>query len=158
MQKEVESVMRSSGMKLNFKLKSELSAGETFSEVVMMSFRGKCGMDNFPIVFDERGPLAFARTVNGEVQPYGVVRCDHVRKSVRSAMWGKDYSEADTLLGRALGRVVAHELYHMLGKTQDHAHEGIARKALSGKALVSDKLEFTADTLVKLHTLRRRGE
>lgn len=153
MQKEAESILIAAGRKLNFKLKSEAAAGDSYADVVVMSFIGRCGMDNFPVVFDERGPLAFAHTVDGEVLPFGVVQCDRVKKSVKSAMWGKDYKDGNLLMGRALGRVLAHELYHILAKTEDHANEGVARKALSGKALISDKLTFSPKQIEKLKTV-----
>lgn len=150
MQKETEAAFLASGRKVMFKLKSDVAAGETFEDVVLMSFDGKCKMDAMPVLFDERGPLAFTRTVNGDVQPFGVVRCDRIRKALQRAMWGRDYKEGDQLMGRAMGRVVAHELYHMLGKTRDHCDEGVARKELSGKALLSEKLDFKQESLDKL--------
>ncbi|MDX2154670.1 MAG: hypothetical protein SFV54_28260 [Bryobacteraceae bacterium] len=150
MQRELENVLRPAGVRLNFKLKSEMAQGESFDDLVLVRFRGNCKLDHYPIVFDERGPLAYSLTVEGEVQPYSVVRCDHVRKSVRSAMFGGDHARADRLMGRALGRVVAHELYHIVGRTHDHGKEGIARKGLSGKALISDRLEFDTEDAARI--------
>ena len=152
MQKEATTMLGTTGVKLNFKLKSE-AAGETFDDVVLMSFKGRCGMDSMPVVLDERGPLAFARTMNGEIQPFGVVQCNRVQNTLKKAMWGRDYKQGDALMGRALGRVVAHELYHMLAKTPDHADTGVTKKALSGKALMSDKLEFAPQDIEKLHSM-----
>jgi hypothetical protein len=151
MQKEATSLLGPTGVKVYFRLKSE-AVGENFDEVVLMSFQGKCGMDPMPVVFDERGPLAFARTVDGEVQPYGVVRCDRVQNTVKQAMWGRDFRQGDRLMGRALGRVLAHELFHMLAKTPGHGHTGVTKKALSGKALISDELPFSREDIEKLHS------
>ncbi|HBY64082.1 MAG TPA: hypothetical protein DEH78_30030 [Solibacterales bacterium] len=150
MQRELETVLKPAGVKLNFKLKSEMTEGEAFDDLVLVRFRGNCKLDHFPVVFDERGPLAYALTVEGEVQPFSVVRCDHVRKSVKSAMFGGDHAKGDRLMGRALGRVVAHELYHIVAKTHDHGKEGIARKGLSGKALISDRLEFDTEDAARI--------
>jgi hypothetical protein len=71
------------------------------------------------------------------VQPYGEVACDKVAAAVRSAMSGEDYARRDVLLGRALGRVVAHELMHMLARSGAHTETGVGRAALSGKRLIS---------------------
>ena len=152
MQAEASSVLGPTGVRLTFKLKSE-AGGENFSDVVLMSFQGRCGMNPIPVVFDERGPLAFARTVNGEIQPFGVVRCDRVRNAVKQAMWGRDFKQGDRLMGRALGRVVAHELYHMLARTSDHAASGVAKRALTGQALISDTLRFRPEEVEKLQSL-----
>jgi len=150
MQREAAAVLAGSGLKLNFKLRSDSVTGDSYDDLVLMSFHGRCLMDSFPPVMDERGPYAFAHTINGEVQPFAVVECDRVQKSVKKAMWGKDFKQGDALMGRALGRVVAHELYHILAKTDEHDHEGITKKALSGSALISDSMQFTPHDLEKL--------
>jgi hypothetical protein len=74
------------------------------------------------------------------VLPFAEVSCDRIAKAVATAMWGGERKEADRLLGRALGRVLAHELYHILGKTHEHNADGsLAKEAISAKQLISDK-------------------
>jgi hypothetical protein len=151
MQRELQAVISESGTRLNYRLRDEVGA-ESFDDVIVIKFNGQCKVDHFPIVFDERGPLAFTHTVNGEVLPFSTVYCERVRKSVRSAMWGGEFKEADVLLGRALGRVVAHELYHILGKTHGHGKDGIGQKSLSGRKLISGTLRLDPADLQKLRT------
>ena len=65
-------------------------------------------------------------------------------------MFGGDYAKGDVLVGRALGRVVAHELVHMLTKSETHAKEGVEKAALSGRQLIAASLplsEFDLDRL-----------
>ena len=38
-------------------------------------------------------------------------------------MFGGDFGKADLLLGRALARVLAHEVVHMLSGSGDHGHD-----------------------------------
>ena len=87
---------------------------------------------------------AFARTpvADGKVLPFSEVECDQVRASLHSATWGTRGQQSDLVLGRALGRVLAHELYHFLTQTSAHANNGIAKRSLSRAELVSDRLEF----------------
>jgi hypothetical protein len=108
-------------------------------------------MEPVPYLYDERGPLAFTYSTDGAVLPFGEIECDRVRSSLRTAMWGGDYKRSDKLLGRALARVLAHELYHMLAKTHSHAGEGIAEKALSGAQLISERLQLNQAELNKMH-------
>jgi hypothetical protein len=54
------------------------------------------------------------------------------------------------LVGRALGRVVAHELVHMLTKSGQHAHEGVQKAALSGRQLISASLPLSAMDIDRL--------
>jgi hypothetical protein len=152
MKRELESIMKDSGLRLSWRLREEVN-GESFADLVVVRFKGKCLMEPTPFLYDERGPLAFTHTSGSVILPYSEVECDKVRVSVRSAMWGGDYERGDMLMGRALGRVLAHELYHIMGKTAGHGSDGVARRALSGAQLISERLRLQpADVdIVKAH-------
>jgi hypothetical protein len=75
--------------------------------------------------------------------PFSEVECDKVRGSIRSAMWARDYQRGDMLMGRALGRVLVHELYHIVGRTKTHAPNGVTKTSLSGAQLIGDELGLT---------------
>jgi hypothetical protein len=136
MKREFEAVMKSSGVSFDWRYRDEID-GQTFDNLVVVRFKGRCVLEPVGYLYDERGPLAFTYATAGEVQPYSEVACDHVTASVRSAMAGGDFARADLLLGRALGRVVAHEMAHMLSKSGTHARSGVDRPALSGKSLIA---------------------
>jgi hypothetical protein len=70
-------------------------------------------------------------------------------------MFGGDYARADLLVGRALGRVVAHELVHMLTKSGQHAREGVQKAALSGRQLIAASLPLSAVDIDRLIQERR---
>lgn len=154
MRREAAQIIQASGIQLDWRLRSE-SMNATFNDLVVMTFKGSCSFDPAPPLYDELGPLAVTRTANGEVQPFGEVNCDRVVNSVRSAMFGSDYNKADLLVGRALGRVVAHELVHMLTKSGQHAHEGVQKAALSGRQLIAASLPLSAMDVDRLIQERR---
>jgi len=140
MKREVETAMKESGVTVDWRTRAEAGAS-SFDNLVLVRFKGKCVLEPVGYLYDERGPLAFTYATAGEVQPYSEVSCDRVTAAVRSAMSGGDYANADLLLGRALGRVVAHEMLHMLAKSGAHAREGVGKAALSGKSLISPNLK-----------------
>jgi len=154
MRREASQIIQASGLHLNWRMRSEPFT-ESFDDLVVMTFKGSCTFDPAPPIYDELGPLAITRTTNGEVQPFGEVNCDRVVNSVRSAMFGGDYARADMLIGRALGRVVAHELVHMLTKSGQHAHEGVEKAALSGRQLIAASLPLSAMDVDRLIEERR---
>jgi hypothetical protein len=154
MRREAAQIIQASGVRLDWRLRSE-SMNATFNDLVVMTFNGSCSFDPAPPLYDELGPLAVTRTANGEVQPFGEVNCDRVVNSVRSAMFGGDYARADLLVGRALGRVVAHELVHMLTKSGKHAPEGVQRASLSGRQLIAASLPLSAMDIDRLIQERR---
>jgi hypothetical protein len=55
------------------------------------------------------------------------------------------------LYGRAMGRLLAHELYHVIVKTRAHDSAGVAKPCFSVEDLLGNGLEFEAVTLARLH-------
>jgi hypothetical protein len=151
MKREMNAIMKDTGLELDFRSLKDFNPNEPVSDLVVVKFRGTCQMDTMPILFDERGPLAFTHSSDGEVLPFSEVACDRVRQSVESAMWGGDRLRADLLLGRALGRVLAHELVHIVAKSHKHGTKGIAKTSLSGVQLIADRLQLDAHDVERLH-------
>ena len=155
MKRESGSILHTSGVQLDWRMLGE-DPSASYSDLVVMTFRGACEYDSAPPppLYDELGPLALTHTTNGEVQPFGEVNCDRVVNSARSAMSGADYSRADLLIGRAMGRVVAHELVHMLTKSGQHGTDGVFEPALSGRQLIAATLPLSALDIDRLKRQR----
>lgn len=141
MQAEADRIVRKAGVRLAFRHRAE-AAEDSYNELIFFKMSGRCEMDAFPAMLDERGPLAFTFTTDGRILPFGEVKCDRLRESIKTAMSGSDYSQANQLLGRAMGRVLAHELYHMIAQTKGHGKGGVAKESLSAHQLIADKLEL----------------
>jgi hypothetical protein len=151
MKRELGTILRDSGIQVDWRDQSRLSPTDSFPNLVVVKFRGKCRMEPVPYLYDERGPLAFTYSTDGAMLPFSEIECDQVRSSLRTAMWGGDYRRSDLLFGRALARVLAHELYHVLAKTHSHAGQGIAEKSLSGAQLISEVLQLNQAELDQMH-------
>ena len=154
MQREASAIIKTSGVRVDWRSRSE-AADLTFNDLVVMTFKGTCVFNPMPMVVDELGPYAITRTTGGAVQPFGEVDCDHIVSSLHNAMTGSDFGKADMLLGRALGRVVAHELVHMLTKSKQHGKEGVEKAALSARQLISESLPLSAMDVDRLQQERR---
>ncbi len=97
--------------------------------------------------------MAFTYSTSGVVQPFGEVACEKVATVVRSAMFGGDFGKADQLFGRALGRVLAHEVVHMLTGSGEHGPTGVERLSLSGDQLIGPELRLSHEDLVRIVNL-----
>jgi hypothetical protein len=117
----------------------------------VVHFKGKCVFEPVPYLIDERGPMAFTYSTDGVVQPFSEVACDRVTQAMRSAMAGGDFAHGDVLLGRALGRVLAHEVVHILSKSREHGSSGIAKTALSGSQLIAPELRLEPEDLERIN-------
>jgi hypothetical protein len=142
MHREMDKLMKQASIHVEWMLLSEFSPGTEVQDLVLVKFRGNCQIQPMPVYLDERGPMAFTHTSDGEVLPFSEVLCDRVGVAALSAMGGGEFGRRDELLGRALARVIAHELYHIKGKCNEHGRTGIARRALSGRELIEATLDF----------------
>jgi hypothetical protein len=143
MERESGLVLQSSGVQLDWRMLGE-DPHASYSDLVVMTFKGSCEYEPAQPIYDELGPLAMTYSVDGQIQPFGEVNCDRVVNTARSAMWGTDYLRADLLIGRALGRVMSHELVHMITRSSEHGAEGVEKPALSGSQLIAGNLRLSA--------------
>lgn len=151
MERELTTLFKTTGYHFEFKNMNEVTPAESFDDLVVVKMKGSCSMaDSIPLIYDERGALAFTHSSDGQVLPFSEVECDKVRNSVQRVLTGGEQARSEQLLGRALGRVLAHELYHIFAKTCHHGDEGVAKTALSGRQLVSGHLVFAASQLHEL--------
>jgi hypothetical protein len=151
MKREFSGIMRDSSLTFDFKSRAEAD-NQSYSNLVVVRFKGTCVLKPVPYLYDERGPLAFTYSTEGEVQPFTEVKCDQVTRAVRSAMSGSDFARADLLMGRALGRVLAHEVVHILTKSGAHGHDGVAKTALSGTQLIAPELRLEPEDVNRIRT------
>jgi hypothetical protein len=139
MKRELQALMQDSGVELSWRLLDELSASDSFPNLVVIKFHGSCETTGLaPPLSNEPVALAYAHVSNGNVIPFADVECDRIRSSLASARTGYS-SRSDLLFGRAIGRVLAHELHHIIGRTRTHTQHGVSRKCLSPQELVADR-------------------
>lgn len=153
MKQEAEGILKTSGLQLDWKSREE-AANQSFSDLVVVRFNGSCEMPPPPLYDElgEIGALAFTYETDGQVQPFSDVACDKVGAFVRSGMHGSDFKKGDTLIGKALGRVVAHELVHMLTGAKKHSREGVFEPALTVEQLVAGELPLSPGDIERLRT------
>jgi hypothetical protein len=149
MKRETEEIFKPAGVHIDWRARAELGR-ESFENLVMVRFKGKCILEPVPILYDERGPYAFAYNSDGDVLPFSEVECQPVAASVHSAMDGDDFARPDYLLGRALGRVLAHELVHILTKSPRHGNDGVTQASLTGRELIGAPLRLTHTDVERL--------
>jgi hypothetical protein len=140
MKREFESVMKRSDLRFDYKTRAQAEQIES-DDLVVIRFTGECALKPSSDAAD-RGVLGFSYIMDGRVQPFGEIGCDRVIRAVCSAMSAADYLKSDQLLGRALGRVLAHEVVHMLTQSGGHARDGVAYKELTGRQLIALELRL----------------
>jgi hypothetical protein len=138
MGREAAHILRKSGVSVHWRLGEPTQAVNGL--LVVVKLVGRCDMDGSP-AFLMPGPLGWSHEVNGVVLPFSDLACDNIRGAVQSPLVGNPL-RGNILLGRAMGRVLAHELYHIVADTAEHGEDGVAQPALSARELTSGQLEL----------------
>jgi hypothetical protein len=94
--------------------------------------------------------LATTNVTDGHVLPFSAVNCAALSRVLAPALLRDAGAQRDFLYGRAMARVVAHELYHVLMRTTEHGRAGIARGCFSVEDLVAERFEFEATVLARM--------
>ena len=146
MEREARLAVESSGIHLDWRSQDE-PFGEVTGGVAVVDMRGQCASAGpLPTAWrhpERRAePLGQTHLVNGTVLPFADVLCDAVHRLVDHDLRAARPNEREELLGRALGRVLAHELFHILARTTDHTHQGISRAEQSSADLLAPGVSF----------------
>jgi hypothetical protein len=158
MQNELDEVFRPAGIRFESRLADELTRSESFATVAVVHFKGSCGVNGGTAAFLP-GPLGWAHATDGEILPFIGVDCSRVYGLVSTELQQDKSPQRSRKFGRALARVVAHEMYHVLTKTRQHAKRGIAKSAYTAKDLLVERLVFDqqqAEKILKPVDPRRR--
>jgi hypothetical protein len=154
MKSEIRDILAPADLSIVFQRLGDTGASQAFRKIVIVHFQGACQTQG--IQLDSPGLLtnpALGKTAvsGGRVMPDVQVYCNEVRAFVPSV----SRTPFTQMYGRALGRVVAHELYHALLSTRDHARTGVARFSQSARDLTRDTLPLDAQSIALLRALYR---
>jgi hypothetical protein len=149
MEREVQNVLRGAGRPIEWRSWKEATHA-VFDEIAVVRFSGDCEAQFWPNGVAPEGALGSTHISDGVVLPFSDIACDKIASTVRSAVLGMEHAQADMIFGRALGRVVAHELVHIISRSTAHGHEGVAQSALSRSDLTDEKLDLSPKDLLRI--------
>jgi hypothetical protein len=149
MKRETASILSPAGFAFDWHLRNQVGHN-SYPNLILVKLRGEC-LANPPLPpHPVRGPLASSHATRTAVMRFADIQCSSVSGLVGSA---------DSLLfGRALGRVLAHELWHILGNTFAHGETGITQRAFSAEQLISGRLELHPADLERFRFWRAKWD
>ena len=142
MKTELDAIMAAPDLHFDWHSLDEVNGHEVMAELVVVRFEGACQPDSLPFLDATRGPLGWTQVSNGEILPFLDVDCDRIRQLLNTTFARAVPAERLRLMGRAMARVMAHELYHFLTKTTKHSSSGVAKASYSAADLTSAYLRF----------------
>jgi len=157
MEEELASIFSPAGLRFEWRSLAKISPGEVSAELVVISFHGVCTTESprsyGPII----GALGWTHLTDHEVLPFSDVECDRLSAFIRPALAALPPDEAEQVLGRAMARVLAHELFHVFTRTTHHGSAGVARTGYTVHELTEDAFAFEELDLRILSVLRERN-
>jgi len=133
---EVDAIMEPAGLQFQWRSLADFH-GESAVALVVAHFEGRCNTEGLAMRGNQPGSLGWAEIRDGAIVPFIHVDCTRVRTFLQIDLLGRRSRERDPLYGRALGRVLAHELYHVLAVTPLHTAQGVAKEEFSAADLLA---------------------
>ncbi|MBV8847334.1 MAG: hypothetical protein JO307_31375 [Bryobacterales bacterium] len=152
MQREANALMETAGYHIEWRSLPGGSSNAVEGPIVVVELRGNCeSPDPSTPVAPLTAPSALASTAvsDGEVLPFSWVECDTLSRMLAAPL-SKYENKQEFLYGRAMGRLIAHELYHILTKTRHHNNDGVAKPRFSAADVLAEHFSFDTPTLAKL--------
>jgi hypothetical protein len=148
MKHELAALMKTAGYRVQWGDKSEGAS----SVLAVVELTGTCtmpaGYSDAPAVTG--ASLATTNVTDGQILPFSAVNCAVLSRSLAPVLLKDAAAKRDFLYGRAMARVVAHELYHILMQTTEHGRSGVARSCFSTDDLVTERFEFEGTVLAQM--------
>ena len=110
----------------------------------MPKFKGRCDVIGLSSHISGAGPLGWTHISDGVILPFAEIDCESIRDFIQRRLLRMPVESHEAAFGRALGRVVAHELYHIFANTVRHSACGVGKPKFSIEELLSPEFRFGA--------------
>jgi hypothetical protein len=149
LQAELASIMNPAGLHFDWRSMNG-NDNTTATELVVVTFKGRCdvqGLQSSSSSSIVTGALGWTHVSDGVILPFSDVDCTAVRNFLQRELLGLDQASREESYGRALGRVLAHELYHVLAGTALHGACGVGKSGYTVGDLLAREFVFEAAEL-----------
>jgi len=120
--------------------------------IVVVDLEGDCSVPfhvEIPPVQDGM-PIGSTATVDNHLLPFVNVNCSVLTALLAPFISDQPEAFREFVFGRALGRVLAHELYHIVTQSGDHLDSGLAKASFSAGDLMKNGFEFDEMALSRI--------
>jgi hypothetical protein len=153
-QHELQRLLNPAGFDILWKDLQTRKSGEQFDQVVVVSFDGSCSdaSSSAPLKTSQEitVSLADSSVSEGRILPFVRVDCGYLAQMLSPALRAMGDKERYAAFGRALGRVMAHEIYHIVGETTEHQVRGVAKASFSVRDLMANEFSFDNSSLAQM--------
>ena len=155
LEREVDSILAPLGFAARWREITD-TRQEAWPTLAVLEFSGHCDGDGrTPARGFQSGALGWTHVSDGKILPFAGIDCDRIAAFVENGLDTEPVLFRARSFERAVARVVAHELYHVIAQTSEHGESGVARAEFTARELLSDNFHFAGN---QAHVLRHRSE
>lgn len=142
LESELAAIMSPMGLRFEWRSLSAPRQAESFRQLAVVTFQGRCDLASlFPETI-EPSALGWTHVTDGQVIPFADVDCDKTRAFLSRSLILLPPAERGPAFGRAVARVLAHELYHVFTRTRHHGSHGLAQASYTPPELLAVNFAF----------------
>ena len=139
---EVTGILAHAGIEFDWRSLAGLNPNEKSLDLAVIQIKGRCDIAGILPRHTEPGALGWTYVADGAVQPFGDIDCDRIRSFIQVGLFAVPARQREQAFGRAVGRVLAHELYHILTRNLHHAAKGVGKAEYTVRDLLGDAFAF----------------
>jgi len=158
MRDEAQSIMGRLGINLEWRSLAAATGTEVSAQLAVMRFQGKCEVSGLVARRVNPGALGWTHESDGVILPFGAVDCDRIRSFLQLELLGAAPDQRELIYGRALGRVLAHELYHIFTRSAHHSASGVGKASYAVRDLLGGRFVFDSAESSELRGAQTRGD
>jgi hypothetical protein len=152
LEEETEAIMEPLGMHIEWRSLATARGNEVSAELAVITFKGRCDIAGLTPHAVNPGALGWTHVSDGVILPFSDIDCDRIRVFLQRELLFLRADGREDAYGRAIGRVLAHELYHIFAQTAHHASDGVAKSAYTVQELLSDGFQFDEHDAIALRS------
>ena len=142
MRVEVDSLMAPLNIPIEWRTLNRTDLDNPSVQLAVVTFKGACNSAEYAYFKRGTGPLAWTHISDGVVLPFADVDCNRVHELIDRSLTPNGLGRRDALFGRALGRVLTHELFHIFTGSTHHGKDDVAQPVYTSRELMADSFHF----------------
>jgi hypothetical protein len=147
---ETEAIMGRLGIGLEWRSLASATGSEVSVQLAVIRFQGRCDVSGLSPHRVQPGALGWTHESDGVILPFGAVDCDRIRTFLQVDLLGVPSGDRELVFGRAVGRVLAHELYHIFTRSSHHSPDGVGKAAYAVRDLLAGRFVFDSTESMEL--------
>ena len=141
-QNELDEIMSPVGIRFEWRSLSAPHNGDLVVKLAVIHFKGHCDVSGLTLSSQTPGVLGLTHVTEGVILSFSDIDCDHILSFIQPELLSERADDRDRMFGRAIARVLAHELYHIMANTAKHGSSGIAKSRFLASELVASDFHF----------------